>query len=105
MTGYGIGLFPQHVALLEASAICVDVARERGYVSAERRVELERRGFGVSQRNVPALVIPLHDVRGEQFGYQVRPDHPRFVGDRVAKYETPTGKVMKDVLRERAAKR
>ena len=34
MTGYGLHIFPQHAALLAASAISPEVSRERGYVSA-----------------------------------------------------------------------
>lgn len=62
---YGSGLFEQHQAQLAAWGISIDVAHERGYVSADRKAQLERAGFGKSQRLVPGLLIPLHDVRGE----------------------------------------
>ncbi len=38
-------LFPQHEALLCASAISPEVATARGYRSADRKVMLERPGF------------------------------------------------------------
>lgn len=85
-------LLPQHAALIRESAIAPRVAAARGYRSVESRAELERLGFSQSQRNVPCLLIPIHDVHGELATYQIRPDTPR-VGKRgrVIKYETPRG--------------
>lgn len=89
---YSSGLLAQHAALLEASAITPEVAAARGYVSAEKKAEMERRGFGASQRHAPALLVPLHGVTGEPAGWQARPDNPRWSAEgRPVKYETPSG--------------
>ena len=88
---YGGGVLPQHADKLASSAISPEVALERGYVSADNKAQLERYGFGPSQRRPPALVIPLHGVIGDVVGYQLRPDDPRVVSSRVAKYETKFG--------------
>jgi hypothetical protein len=78
-----------HAALLAASAISVEVAAERGYYSVGERSQVPL-DFGRNQRRAPALVIPLYDVFGEPFGYQLRPDEPRTIRGKVVKYETPT---------------
>jgi hypothetical protein len=90
-TTYGNHLLPQHAALLEASGIPVDVARERGYRSVDTKVQLKKFGFGEAQRRVPALLIPIRDVRGDYMTMQIRPDSPREKNGRELKYETPTG--------------
>lgn len=91
---WGIGLFDQHRAKLDSSAIAVDVGRERGYRSADTKAQLDRYGFSPAQRNVPALIIPLHDVFGEPAGYQIRPDSPRVLNGRTMKYESRLGQKM-----------
>ena len=93
MTGvYGEDLLPQHARLLEESGIDPAVARKRGYRSVTTKAELERLGFGRSQRGVPALLVPVWDVWGEVATYQTRPDMPRVGRDgRTVKYETPAG--------------
>jgi hypothetical protein len=51
-------------------------------------------GFGESQRLVPGLIIPTHDVvstNGACSGYQYRPDIPRMVDGRITKFETARG--------------
>lgn len=83
-------ILSHHQALLDASGITEEVAGKRSYFSATTRVALSSIGFGRSQLSVPALVIPLHDVTGECFGYQARPDEPRQVRGKTVKYETPT---------------
>jgi hypothetical protein len=88
---YGSGLFDHHADLLRESCISHEVARERGYRSADTKAHLERCGFAPSQRLTPALVIPLHGPTGEVWGYQSRPDEPRWIDGRLAKYETPRG--------------
>jgi hypothetical protein len=84
-------LLPQHEALIAASAIAPEVTAARGYRSVTSRAELERLGFGRAQRNVPALLIPVWNVHGENGTYQSRPDTPRIKGGKALKYETPAG--------------
>lgn len=89
MTGYGLHIFPQHAALLEGSAILPEVARERHYVSADTKKQLERLGFSGYQQRVPALVVPVHDVTGAIATYQLRADRPRVTkAGKTVKYET-----------------
>lgn len=94
MSTYGSALFEHHQKKLADSAVPAEVARERGYVSADTKAQLERYGFGVNQRRVPALIIPLHGVTGEIVGHQIRPDQPRSLGGKPAKYETKIGQRM-----------
>jgi hypothetical protein len=84
-------LLPQHRALLEASAIGDDVARERGYWSATRKTELEELGFGRKAQRVPSLVIPVRGVTGELEWCAHRPDEPRLADGTSRKYEIPYG--------------
>jgi len=83
-------LLDQHAALLRDSGIDDAVARERGYLSVTKKIDLGRRGFGGTQQNVPALLIPVWDVNGGIGLYQSRPDTPR-IGEKgkLIKYETP----------------
>ncbi|MGH9151157.1 MAG: DUF3631 domain-containing protein [Acidimicrobiales bacterium] len=94
MSDYGGAVFDQHAVKLAASAITAEVARERGYVSADTKAQLERYGFGPVQRRPPALIIPLHDVFGELAGHQVRPDDPRILDGKPARYESKLGQRM-----------
>lgn len=91
MNDYGFALFEQHAAKLAGSAVYPDVARQRGYVSADTKAQLEREGFSPAQRRVPGLVIPLWNVLGERVGAQLRPDVPRMLEGRPVKYETRAG--------------
>jgi hypothetical protein len=50
--GYGMGVFPQHATKLKSSAINPEVARERGYVSADTKTGLHRHGFSLAQCEV-----------------------------------------------------
>jgi hypothetical protein len=78
--------------LFEESGIGARVAVRRGYRTVTTKAELERLGFGRSQRNVPALLIPVYGPIGEIVLYQSRPDSPRIgTRGRPVKYETPTG--------------
>src|SRR5262245_51177813 len=95
MTEYGARLFPEHQALLKASAISVDVAVERGYVSVDTKVRLDQAGFSPGQRIVPGMLIPVYGVDGELRLHQYRPDTPRLAADgRERKYETATGSAL-----------
>lgn len=87
-------LLPQHAALLTASAISDEVAKARGYRSVEQKARLTERGFSLTQARVPALLIPIWNVRGEIASYQTRADEPRIVGGKAVKYETPQGSRM-----------
>jgi hypothetical protein len=91
VTGYGAAIFGQHAALLEASAIDPEVARERGYVSVDTKAELSRRGFRRSQQHAPGLLIPIFGTDGERRLYQYRPDEPREINGKRVRYETPAG--------------
>ncbi len=95
MSGAG-RLSPAHRRmLLEESGIGDRVAVKRGYRTVKSKAELERLGFGRSQRNVPALLMPIFGPTGEIALYQSRPDEPR-IGKRgkPVKYETPSGASM-----------
>lgn len=76
--------------LREGSGLSDEIIAERGYRTATIKADLARLGFGKSQLRVPALVIPLHNVHGEQAGYQIRPDQPREKDGKALKYETPS---------------
>jgi Domain of unknown function (DUF3854) len=94
VTEYGSALFEQHVDYLRARSVSPEVVRARGYRSADTKAQLKSIGFGESQRIVPALVVPTHDVvstNGECAGYQLHPDVPRMIDGRVVKFETPPG--------------
>ena len=89
-------LSPAHERMLfEGSGISARVAVKRGYRTVTSKAALERLGFGRSQRNVPALLIPIYGPTGEVVLYQSRPDEPR-IGrrGRPVKYETPSGASM-----------
>ncbi len=90
-SGEGDNLLPQHSRLMEASAILATVAEARGYRSVHTKAELRRLGFGENQARVPALLIPIWNVRGEIVLYQIRPDEPRIIKGKPIKYETPFG--------------
>lgn len=90
----GSRVFPHHLEMLTASGIAEEVIDERGYVTEDTKAGMGRRGFGATQRIVPALVIPLHDVWGQPAGYQTRPDQPRVKDGKPLKYETPIGNRM-----------
>ena len=92
MNDYGGRLFPQHQALLADSAISVEVAAERGYVSVDTKTRLERINVSPTGRRIPGLLVPLLRKDGSVWGYQYRPDSPRLNGaNRAVKYETPAG--------------
>jgi len=93
MTGdFGNNLLPHHSDLIRGSSITPDVARARGYWSAETKCELEKLGFSRPQQLVPSLVIPIWNTQGEIALHQIRPDDPRCKSDgKPLKYETPRG--------------
>jgi hypothetical protein len=87
---YGLHIFPQHAKLLAASAIDPAVARERGYVSADSKKQVERYGFPPWQCRT-GLLIPMRRADGSVWGYQLRSDTPRVSRQtgKAFKYETP----------------
>ncbi len=88
-------LLPQHQKLIDDSAILPEVAVERGYRSVRTKAELKRLGFGDTQCNVPALLIPVRNVHRDLAIYQARPDQPRIgKNGKPIKYETPGGSRM-----------
>jgi Domain of unknown function (DUF3854)/3'-5' exonuclease len=80
--------------LFEESGIEPEVVKARGYRTVRRKVELEELGFGRTQRNVPALLIPVYSPRGEISTYQVRPDEPMIKDGKPVKYQTPVNSNM-----------
>jgi Domain of unknown function (DUF3854) len=88
----GSQLSDAHLKLIKDAAIEPKVARERGYRTITTKAELERCGFGQSQRITPTLLIPIFGPMGEHRGYQHRPDEPRSKNGKVIKYEFPTSK-------------
>jgi len=89
-------LLPQHAdRIFRESSISKAVAGARGYRSVTVRADLQRLGFAPSQRIVPALLIPVHNVQGEIGLYQIRPDVPRIGKDgKPVKYDFPKGAQM-----------
>lgn len=78
-------LSPAHTRMLfEESGIGARVAVKRGYRTVTSKAELERLGFGRSQRNIPTLLIPLYGPAEEIVLYQSRPDSPR-IGRRASR--------------------
>jgi hypothetical protein len=91
----GLDLLSHHAKLLSESGITPEIAAARGYRTVTEKKNLEELGFGVKQRRVPALLIPIHNVRGEVALHQLRPDEPRRdKGGKALKYETPAGASM-----------
>lgn len=89
---YGARIFAQHAALLQASAISVEVARERDYVTVDVKARLASIGIIASRQAVPGLLIPLRRADGSVWGFQYRPDEPAAPkGAKPRKYETPRG--------------
>ena len=83
-------LLPQHLELIEASAIAPEVAAARGYRSVMSKSELGALGFGRAQQRVPTLLIPIRDVTGAIATYLSRPDEPRIADGKALKYEIPS---------------
>jgi hypothetical protein len=101
MSGYGLGIFPQHAALLRASAISVDVARQRNYQSVDTKTRLASIDIPKTHRLVPGLLIPVYGPEcsnGEASTWQYRPDHPKLdAKGRPVKYVTAMRGMVMDV--------
>lgn len=87
------GLAPQHRYYLESRAVSAEVATTRGYASTSAKNQLENLGFGVAQRRVPSLLVPIWApwTTERPVLYQHHPDDPRRNGTgRPLKFEFPT---------------
>jgi len=83
-------LAPHHYQMLaEASGIADAIIAARGYHTVTQKTALRALGFSAGQCQVPALVLPVHNVHGDLSLYQIRPDRPRWKDGRLLKYETP----------------
>ncbi|MEV4752160.1 DUF3854 domain-containing protein [Streptosporangium sp. NPDC049248] len=89
---YGGSIFPQHAKLLIDSAISVEVAKARGYVSVDTKARLDALNFAKVGQRIPGLLIPIRGADGLVKMYQYRPDNPH-VDDKgkSRKYEMPVG--------------
>ncbi|MEX2225373.1 MAG: DUF3854 domain-containing protein [Dehalococcoidia bacterium] len=88
-------LSPEHRRMLtQDSGLSDDIIAGRGYETITTKSRLHQLGFGHMQTNVPALLIPVFDCRGEVVLYQSRPDVPRIKDGKVIKYETMKGATM-----------
>lgn len=84
------GLFDHHRKFLADRAVSPAVIEARGYSSTILSGWLHDAGFSRQVSGlVPGLVIPVRDVHGEIRFCQYRPDKPRRVKEKLAKYETP----------------
>ena len=88
-------LAPNHLAMLEASAISAEVREARGYYTTTTMADLERHSFSRSQRR-QGLVIPIWNVWGKLALHLLRPDEPRTPHgkNKPVKYEFPSGMQM-----------
>jgi hypothetical protein len=69
-----MALSPTHrKELTEGSAIAADVIAERGTITVGKS-ELPDVFIGAQRKT--GLLLPLHNVHGEQPGWQLKPDHP-----------------------------
>ena len=97
MTTPNVAFLSEHHrhALAVGSGIASAVIERRGYRTVEKKQDLKDLGFGQSQQNVPALLIPIFGVDGQIVGYQARPDQPRIKDGKALKYETIAGMQMR----------
>lgn len=73
---YGPALTLPHAKQLHASAIAPDVAKARGYCSADGGSQLYKLGFGRANAlaNRAGMLIPIWNVRGKVVWHQLRVD-------------------------------
>jgi len=81
---------PHHLDMLAESGIPPEHAAARGYETITDSRRLAELGVVKAARNcVPGLLIPLLRADGSTWGYQYRPDIPRWRSGKPVKYETP----------------
>lgn len=86
-------LLKEHLEHLKASAISIEVIKERGYLSVlgPRDKRLEEWGFTKTQRR-SGIIMPVHGVDGKVINRILRADKPRSNDDgKPIKYEQPKG--------------
>jgi hypothetical protein len=85
-------LLKGHLAHLQASAISLEIVKERGYRSVLGKTPLREVGFSTAQQRAPGILIPLYGVDGNLISYQYRPDNPRTNSrGKIVKYEHAPG--------------
>jgi hypothetical protein len=76
--------------MLAASGIPPEHTEARGYETVHASRRLEELGFvKAACKCVPGLLIPMLRADGSTWGYQYRPDIPRWLSGKPIKYETP----------------
>ncbi len=93
---------------LKASAISIEVIKERGYRSISNKDDLEAAGFYDKQRR-PGLLIPNFGVDGKPTYNTLRPYSPRVIkrkdkADRAIKYEHPKDTLLRLDVHPRSVK-
>src|ERR1700739_3521952 len=90
--GLVVSLSATHLEMLTASGITTEHAAARGYETITDTRELTKRGIvfprAVTERG-GGLLIPMLSKSGSTWGYQFRPNNPRELRGKPAKYETP----------------
>lgn len=84
-------LIDRHIYALIARGVASEIAAARGVFTARTKQQLADLGFSLSQRQAPALVIPLFNTVGDLATYMIRPDKPRVRDGKTLKYELPRG--------------
>ena len=94
---WSVDLAAQHVYYLETRAVSPAVAATRGYRTAKSKKTMEELGFGVAQRRIPALIVPVWAPWPSDGPavYQAKPDFPRHSAEgRALKFEYPSKATM-----------
>src|SRR5262249_27831626 len=85
-------LYPEHLDMLARSGISPEFAAQRGYETIVNATCLKALGLAnAAQKLVPGLMFPLRHADESVAGWQYRPDNPRLLRGKPAKYEMPRG--------------
>lgn len=85
-------LLQTHLNHLLASAISLEVIKERAYASVLGKAVLRDKGFSPAQQRVPGILIPIWGVDGKDVSCQFRSDDPRLnAKGKPIRYETRQG--------------